>query len=78
MQSVEEIIERIKDLISLKQGDRPISDKDIAIYIDICPKKLSYYKKNNMLPYEEIFLFCVKEDIEEEWLLFSDINYFES
>ena len=72
MNNVNEIIERMKDFISIKHGNKKVYDKDIAQYLKICPKKLSSYKKTNKVPYEELLFFCHREEITFESIVMKE------
>lgn len=76
MNTVEEIIERVKDIISIRHGERKPLDKDVAQYLGITPKKLSIYKCANKMPYEELSRFCYHERVSIRWILFCEKNVF--
>ncbi len=70
----EEIIEKIKDIISNEIEDRKVLNKDVAKALGITPENLSVLKKRNKIPYEEIAYFCAKRKISINWLLFNQLN----
>lgn len=76
MNSFEEIIERLKDLLSTRHNKRRVFDKDVALYLGIPYKKLSRYKRSNKIPYYEISEFCYREKISMDWLLYTDYMIF--
>ncbi len=67
----EEIIEKIKDILSNEIGERKVLNKDVAKALGITPENLSVLKKRNKIPFEEIAYFCAKRKISINWLLFN-------
>ncbi|WP_294962281.1 hypothetical protein [Sulfurimonas sp.] len=56
--SVEEIIERIKDIISIPVGNRKVFDNDVSMALNMSQMNLASRKRRNKIPYENIILFC--------------------
>lgn len=56
--SVAEMIERIKDTLSLCPSVERTRDKHVAYVLRISDNHLSTLKKRNKLPLREIILFC--------------------
>ncbi len=67
--NVNDIIELIKDLISLDIGMRKVYDKDVAEVLDISPSQLASSKSRNTIPYIEIVKFALMKDISLDKLL---------
>jgi len=65
-----EIIEKIKDIISIEVGERKVWDRDVATALSIDHTKLSKLKKVDSLPLEEICLFAASRRISINSLLF--------
>lgn len=58
-----EIVERIKDIISLRLGNKNVFDIDVAIELKINKKSMSTIIKRNTIPHKEIMLFCSRYSI---------------
>ena len=67
--SFEEIVERIKDVIS-KDYNRRIFDKDVAKELNLKPITVTIYKSTNRLPLNNLAYFCKKRKVSLDWLLF--------
>jgi len=65
-----EIIELIKDQISLRYGDRKIYDLDVAIELNITYSNIATMKSRNKIPYKEICEFALIERINPNTLLY--------
>ena len=70
MTSFSEIVEKLKDALSLEVGSRLVLDKDVADALNITPQKLSKLKKQNSIPYKELSLFAAHRRLSINWLLF--------
>lgn len=68
-----EIIEKLKDIISSDMGDKRVFDKDVAEALGMSKALLSQMKKNNSIPYEQITKFCAKRKISINWILFDQL-----
>jgi len=66
----EEIIEKIKDILS-NELNKKVLNKDVAKALNITPENLSMLKKRNKIPLEEIAYFCAKRKISINWILFN-------
>lgn len=71
MQPVEEIIDRIKDLISHDKPGKKIYDKDVADTLGIHQLSFATMKHRGIIPYEEIIAFCAQRRVCINWLLFN-------
>ena len=58
--NINEIIEKLKDILSSEQPNRKIFDKDVAIALGMSKESLVILKKKNGVPYEQIAKFCAK------------------
>lgn len=70
MNVMDEIIERIKDVISHDYPDKKIKDKHVAFVLGMRPNTLAIKKSRGLLPYEDIVMFCVKRKVSLNWMLF--------
>lgn len=71
MQPFEEIINRMKDLISHDKPGKKIYDKDVADILEIHQLSFATMKYRNIIPYEQIITFCAKRRVCINWLLFN-------
>lgn len=71
MMQLEEIINRIKDIISVEKKDKKVFDKDVANVLGIKGMALATMKQRNKIPYAEIVAFCAKRRICINGILFS-------
>ena len=71
--NINEIIEKLKDILSSEQSNRKIFDKDVAIALGMSKESLSHLKKKNGVPYEQIAKFCAKRKISINWILFEQL-----
>ncbi|HGZ70044.1 MAG TPA: LexA family transcriptional regulator, partial [Nitratifractor sp.] len=67
----QEIIEKIKDILSNELEGKKVYDKDVAEALGISKESLSHFKKRNSVPLEQIVYFCAKRKISINWILFS-------
>lgn len=68
---IEEIIGRIKDIISTEKPNKKVFDKDVANALGIKGLTLATMKQRNKIPYAEIVAFCAKRRICINGILFS-------
>ncbi|WP_457608675.1 LexA family transcriptional regulator [Nitratifractor sp.] len=66
----QEIIERIKDIISTKKIGSRVYDKDVAAELGIAQATFATMKKRGSIPYREIMEFCARKKISINWLFF--------
>lgn len=64
-----QIIDKLKDVISLELGDKKVFDKDVAHALGLSKESLSHLKRRNRIPYEAIVSFCAKRAISINWIL---------
>ncbi len=70
MNSFNEIIERIKDILSQDIPSRYILDKDVARELGMKPMTFATMKCRGIIPFREIMLFCAKRRININWMFF--------
>lgn len=70
---INEIIEKLKDILSSEHPNRKIFDKDVASALGMSKESLSHLKKKNGVPYEQIAKFCAKRKISINWILFEQL-----
>ena len=68
--NINEIIEKIKDILSNELNNKRVFDKDVAAALNLSKQSLSILKKKNSIPYEEISKFCAIRKISINWVLF--------
>ena len=68
--SFSEIVERLKDVISHKYNKRMILDKYVADELGMRYNTFRMYKYKNIIPMNELAIFCCKEKISLDWLLY--------
>ena len=71
--NIEEIIEKLKDILSNELSNKKVFDKDVANALDMSKVSLSIIKKKNSIPYEQIAKFCAKRKISINWVLFDQL-----
>lgn len=62
--STKEMIERLKDVISLRTGDKKIFDKNVAYELGVTQSNLATMIKRDTPPLEQIILFCNKNWVD--------------
>ena len=70
MLSFDEVLARLKDILSAEVGERRVLDKDVAEALGITPAYFAVLKKRNSLPLERIADFCARRKISINWLLY--------
>lgn len=73
MPNLNDILDKIKDILSSQVGDRKVFDKDVAQALNINQISLATMKSRNKIPYKEILEFCAKKKISINWLMFDQI-----
>jgi len=58
--STREMIENIKDVLSLRLGERVVFDRDVAREIGVTEVNIATRIKRDSPPLKEILLFCAK------------------
>ncbi len=70
MNSFNEIIEKIKDIISTESTTGKVFDKDVAAELGISQATFATMKKRGAVPYKELMEFCARRKISINWLFF--------
>jgi len=65
-----EIIDKLKDVISESRIGKKVFDKDVADVLGIPQATFATMKKRNSIPYAEILEFCALKKISVNWLFF--------
>ena len=73
MQNYNEILEKIKDMLSQELGNKKIFDKDIAKALDINYDNFRKQKARSSIPYYEIMSFLAKRNISINWFFFNQL-----
>ncbi len=73
MQNYNEILEKIKDILSQELGNKKVLDKDIATALDINYDNFRKQKARNSIPYYEIMSFLAKRNISINWFFFNQL-----
>ncbi|WP_456485102.1 S24 family peptidase [Hydrogenimonas sp.] len=74
MLSFEEVVARLKDIISTEVGERRVLDKDVAETLGIAPSYFAVLKKRESLPLAAIADFCALRKISINWLLYDQMS----
>jgi hypothetical protein len=70
MSSIGEIIEKIKDIISIQTGNKKVFDKNVAYVLGLSQEKLAINKLRNKIPFEEVLEFALRYRVDANWLFF--------
>ncbi|MFV0481660.1 MAG: S24 family peptidase [Campylobacteraceae bacterium] len=73
MPDLQEVLYRIKDILSSEIGNRKVLDKDVANALNINQATFATLKNRNKLPLEEVLNFCAKRKISINWLLYNQV-----
>lgn len=73
MPDLQEILGRVKDIISQNLGNRKVFDKDVALALNINQVTFATMKSRNKIPYKEILEFCAKRKISINWIIFNQV-----
>jgi len=68
---VNEIIEKLKDILSKDGKLGKIFDKDVAKALDLSQVNFATMKNRGKIPYSNILDFCAKKKISINWLLYN-------
>ncbi len=66
----DEIMQRIKEVITTHTDKRRIYNKEVAQALELTPEYFAVIKKREKIPYKAIALFCKKQNISINWVLF--------
>ncbi|WP_457598375.1 S24 family peptidase [Hydrogenimonas sp.] len=70
MLSFDEVLTRLKDILSAEVGERRVYDKDVAEALGIAPAYFAVLKKRGTVPLGPIADFCARKKISINWLLY--------
>lgn len=68
---VDEIIERLKDILSTDGKNGKVFDKDVANSLNLTQANFATMKNRGKIPYSNILEFCAKKKISINWLLYN-------
>ena len=68
---VDEIIEKLKDILSTDGRNGKIFDKDVAESLDLSQANFATMKNRGKIPFSNILNFCAKKKISINWLLYN-------
>lgn len=69
----DEILERIKNILSNEIGARRVFDKDVAVVLGLEPSYFAVLKRRQSLPLSAVADFCAQRKISINWLLYDQI-----
>jgi len=70
MLCINEIIEKLRDVLSSEKENGKIFDKEIASVLDITSVNFATMKKRNSIPFSNILDFCALKKISINWMLY--------
>ncbi|ABV67894.1 conserved hypothetical protein [Aliarcobacter butzleri RM4018] len=73
MQNYNEILEKLKDILSKELDNKKVFDKDIAQSLNINYDVFRKNKQYNRVPYLEIMQFLAKRNISINWFFFNQL-----
>ncbi len=70
MNNFNEVIEKVKDIISNESPTGKVFDKDVAAELGISQATFATMKKRGAIPYKELMEFCARRKISINWIFF--------
>jgi len=70
MNNFNEIIEKVKDIISNDSVNGKVFDKDVAAELGISQATFATMKKRGAIPFRELMEFCARRKISINWIFF--------
>jgi phage repressor protein C with HTH and peptisase S24 domain len=70
MMNLNDIVDKLKDVLSESSINKKVFDKHVAEALNIPQGTFASMKKRNSIPYEEILEFCALKKISVNWLFF--------
>lgn len=67
---VDEIIEKLKDILSADGKNGKVFDKDVANSLELSQANFATMKNRGKIPYTNILNFCARKKISINWLLY--------
>ena len=71
MNDFKEIIKVLKEYLSDRTKSK-VLDKDVALLLEINQARFATIKKRNVTPFEDILLFCKRENINVNTIFFEE------
>ncbi len=68
---VDEIIEKLKDILSADGKNGKVFDKDVATSLSLSQANFATMKNRGKIPYSNILDFCARKKISINWLLYN-------
>ncbi len=65
-----DIIEKLKDIVSSKKPSGKVFDKDVAVELGIPQATFATMKKRKSIPYPELLEYCARKKLSINWLFF--------
>ena len=66
-----DVMFRIKQILTQDSEKKKIFDKDIALALDLNPQNYAVIKRRKRIPYESIAYFSKKHKLNMNWILFA-------
>jgi len=70
MFNINEIIEKLRDVLASEKEDGKVFDKEIANALDLTSVNFATMKKRNSVPFSNILDFCALKKISINWMLY--------
>jgi len=70
MFNINEIIEKLRDVLSSEKDNGKVFDKEIATALDLTSVNFATMKKRNSVPFSNILDFCALKKISINWMLY--------
>ncbi|MGB3751806.1 MAG: S24 family peptidase [Arcobacteraceae bacterium] len=70
MFNINEIIEKLRDVMASEKADGKVFDKEIASALDLTSVNFATMKKRNSVPFSNILNFCALKKISINWMLY--------
>ena len=64
-----EVMQRVREVLSVKIQKEKILDRDIADSLELDPQYFAVIKKRKKIPYESLAHFCKTHKISLNWIL---------
>ncbi len=73
MHKFNEILEKLKDILSKELGNKKVSDKNVAAALGVNYDSFRHAKRRGSVPYYEIMQFLAKRNISINWFFFGQL-----
>jgi len=73
MNRFDEVMTRVKDILSKELGEKRVRDKDVAEALGFTPAYFAVLKKRGKVPVEQIADFCALHNISINWMLYDQM-----